>query len=374
MNAGKRKCELLKSIRKEIAEKYNLQYTPVECTYEGDCLGTCPMCDAELKDLQRQLDEKGVVDVDLMKGEDVGEMVGEDDIISVVSEGVVLEGEVVPEYFELLKDFKPSNYEKKVKKRVLFKGCFVAGVGFRDVDWDEMDEGIELKLVRHKENKYDKNAVAVVLADDYDEEDDDFDFDFILGYIPRTENAEIAKMLDMGWGEMFECEISRVKRYGPMNERVKIAIYVKSKDENMKMDTRHLLRVKELDRKEYSEFVSDINRDGMIHFRFGGYPPFELNLPKEGDKVVFLHRREKDVVVYLMHTIAVGDEHASNFLGVLERWIDDCTYFVFTNIKGPIVVASEKIAFLSLEGLDFRQPEQFISELASVRLWDLFEI
>ena len=95
---------------------------------------------------------------------------------------------------------------------------------------------------------------------------------------------------------------------------------------------------------------------------------------KEGDKVVFLHRREKDVVVYLMHTIAVGDEHASNFLGVLERWIDDCTYFVFTNIKGPIVVAPEKIAFLSLEGLDFKQPEQFVSELASVRLWDLFEI
>ena len=66
MNIGKRKCELLKSIRREIAEKYDLQYNTVECTHEGDWMGTCSMCDAELSDLQRQLNERGIVDVDLM--------------------------------------------------------------------------------------------------------------------------------------------------------------------------------------------------------------------------------------------------------------------------------------------------------------------
>ena len=376
MNVGKRKCELLKSIRREIAEKYDLQYSPVECTHEGDCLGTCPMCDAELKDLQRQLDEKGIVDVDLMKGEDVGEMMGEDDIISVVSEGVVLEGEVVPEdYSELLKDFKRPDYEKKAKKKILFKECSVAGVGFRDVDWDELDEGVELKLVRHKDNRYDKNAVAVVLAYDYDEEDDDFDFDFILGYIPRAENKEIAKMLDMGWGEIFECEITQVKRYGPMNERVRMAIYIRSKDDEV--DTSHLLRAKELDANELGELTLGLENKGFACFRFMVCYPLDLlhkfNLPKEGDKVVFFYRRKDDVVLYLMHSIAVGEEHASKFLGEVECWVDDCTSFVFTNVKGPVVVASEDVLFLGLEGLDFSEPRHFLSEYASERFWELFD-
>ena len=29
----------------------------------GDCPGTCPVCDAELADLQRQLDERGITEV-----------------------------------------------------------------------------------------------------------------------------------------------------------------------------------------------------------------------------------------------------------------------------------------------------------------------
>lgn len=57
---GKDKCEFLRSIRKDIAEKYDLNYSPKECHHEGDCAGTCPVCDAELTDLQHQLNEKGI--------------------------------------------------------------------------------------------------------------------------------------------------------------------------------------------------------------------------------------------------------------------------------------------------------------------------
>ena len=63
-NAGKEKCNLLKSIRKRIAEKYNLKYHPTECTHQGDCRGTCPACDAELQDLQKQLDAQGIQEVE----------------------------------------------------------------------------------------------------------------------------------------------------------------------------------------------------------------------------------------------------------------------------------------------------------------------
>ena len=64
MNNGKEKCEILKRIRKYIAEKYGLDYTPSECTHKGDCSGSCPKCDSELQELQRQLDERGIKDID----------------------------------------------------------------------------------------------------------------------------------------------------------------------------------------------------------------------------------------------------------------------------------------------------------------------
>lgn len=62
---GKDICNILKAIRIDIAEKYRLQYNPTECTHKGDCAGTCPRCDEEIRDLQRQLDEKGITNIQL---------------------------------------------------------------------------------------------------------------------------------------------------------------------------------------------------------------------------------------------------------------------------------------------------------------------
>lgn len=55
---GKRKCELLKQIRREIAEANGIVYLTSECTHKGPCKGTCPMCDAEIKYLENELNEK----------------------------------------------------------------------------------------------------------------------------------------------------------------------------------------------------------------------------------------------------------------------------------------------------------------------------
>lgn len=65
MGSGKEKCEILKRIRKDVAERYGLNYTPSECTHKGDCSGTCPKCDSELQELQRELDARGIKDIDL---------------------------------------------------------------------------------------------------------------------------------------------------------------------------------------------------------------------------------------------------------------------------------------------------------------------
>ena len=44
---GKEKCELLKAIRKNIAEMNGIEYYPEQCDHEGNCPGFCPRCDME---------------------------------------------------------------------------------------------------------------------------------------------------------------------------------------------------------------------------------------------------------------------------------------------------------------------------------------
>lgn len=52
---GKDKCKILKQIRKKIAEENDIQYVVEECKHKGECKGTCPKCEAELRELEREL-------------------------------------------------------------------------------------------------------------------------------------------------------------------------------------------------------------------------------------------------------------------------------------------------------------------------------
>ena len=54
---GKSKCNLLKSIRCQIAKKNNIEYSVTECTFQGECKGTCPKCEAELQYLAKELEK-----------------------------------------------------------------------------------------------------------------------------------------------------------------------------------------------------------------------------------------------------------------------------------------------------------------------------
>ena len=56
MKRGKSICKTLKQIRKQVADANEIQYEPTECHYEGDCLGTCPKCEQEVRYIERQLD------------------------------------------------------------------------------------------------------------------------------------------------------------------------------------------------------------------------------------------------------------------------------------------------------------------------------
>ena len=55
---GKEKCEILKSIRREIAKKNGITLEIPPCTHTGDCPGSCPRCESEVRYLEKALAER----------------------------------------------------------------------------------------------------------------------------------------------------------------------------------------------------------------------------------------------------------------------------------------------------------------------------
>ncbi len=52
---GKVTCEALKKVRKQIADANGIPYEPAVCTHKGNCPGTCPACEAEVRYIEREL-------------------------------------------------------------------------------------------------------------------------------------------------------------------------------------------------------------------------------------------------------------------------------------------------------------------------------
>ena len=55
MGTGKGVCLILKGIRQKIADANGISYQPKECHHKGDCAGTCPACEEEIRYLEREL-------------------------------------------------------------------------------------------------------------------------------------------------------------------------------------------------------------------------------------------------------------------------------------------------------------------------------
>ena len=55
---GKKKCRLLREIRQQIAAENEIPFATEDCRYQGDCRGTCPKCESELRYLETQLEKR----------------------------------------------------------------------------------------------------------------------------------------------------------------------------------------------------------------------------------------------------------------------------------------------------------------------------
>lgn len=109
-----------------------------------------------------------------------------------------------------------------------FMDCHLAGRMYHDADevWEQLKVGTKLRLVREADNRYDPNAVAVM----YDNKETDKAT--LIGYIPSTDNEQLALLLDMGWTQLFECRICQVNPEAHPERQIHLTIKVKRNREN----------------------------------------------------------------------------------------------------------------------------------------------
>ena len=103
-------------------------------------------------------------------------------------------------------------------KRVHLANFHIAGFGYWDgcEAFESLKIGTKLNLVREIDNAFDFYAVAIYYED------------YKLGYVPRGENHDISKYLDMGLEDIFEVRVTRITPDVPPEQQVEVIVYIKN--------------------------------------------------------------------------------------------------------------------------------------------------
>lgn len=118
---GKQTCKILKEIRKQIAEENDIEFVTSECTYQGECKGTCPKCEAEVRYLEHELEKRQRMGkVAVISGMAIGTMFGATSCLDQVRP---LEGDVmyVPDSSEI------EALEQPLPGEIADTSCFSVG-------------------------------------------------------------------------------------------------------------------------------------------------------------------------------------------------------------------------------------------------------
>ncbi|MBR3493108.1 MAG: HIRAN domain-containing protein [Bacteroidales bacterium] len=106
-----------------------------------------------------------------------------------------------------------------------FTNCHLAGRKYHDADlvWDDLKVGQTVRLERDEQNYHDAYAIQVIYNKDGE--------DYLLGYIPRSDNQQLASFFEMGWGDIFECRISKLNPETHPEQQVQLTIRIRRRDE-----------------------------------------------------------------------------------------------------------------------------------------------
>lgn len=105
------------------------------------------------------------------------------------------------------------------KQSTYFFHCYIAGLQYYEVleVWKQLEIGQTLDLIPEPDNRYDKHAVVVAFEGKK------------LGYLPRSQNRVISKILQAGH-DAYEARIQSLYTQNPMYERIEICLYVKERE------------------------------------------------------------------------------------------------------------------------------------------------
>ena len=114
----------------------------------------------------------------------------------------------------LLTAVLPAGAEERGAAEIVVQVSLTAGLRYHDARavWDQLQEGEGLTLVREPENPYDVNAVRV----DWN--------GHALGYIPRTENAAVARQMDRG--SKLQARITKLTRYRNNHRKLEFEVFL----------------------------------------------------------------------------------------------------------------------------------------------------
>jgi hypothetical protein len=168
MAKGKKTCKILKDIRKQIAAENDIELITSECTYKGDCLGTCPRCEAEVRYLERELEKRQRLGkVAMIAGVSLGTMLSATscdsteqmtkeplagDVVAVTADPpqpIPDTTEVLPPLMGIVRmlrmeyAFDKDTYEKMMKDRFVFPGMEQLSVVGGKLYYEHIGDGTE---------------------------------------------------------------------------------------------------------------------------------------------------------------------------------------------------------------------------------------
>jgi len=101
--------------------------------------------------------------------------------------------------------------------RKVYKSFVIAGIEYYEALFavEKMRVGDELILKREHDNIYDENAVEIYYKD------------IKLGYIPRSANYSISKIMNAGW-DIFDAYVQKIDRDELI---IQVAVFVRERND-----------------------------------------------------------------------------------------------------------------------------------------------
>lgn len=107
--------------------------------------------------------------------------------------------------------------ESKQQSKMHLNHFHIAGFGYWEgcEAFENLKIGSKLELVRELDNKFDPYAVAI------------YSGAYKLGYVPRSDNHDISKFLEMGYADIFETRITRITPDVHPEQQVEVIVYLR---------------------------------------------------------------------------------------------------------------------------------------------------